>query len=71
MTLLWSDSEDIATKLREKFPALDPLTVRFTDLHQWVVQLEGFADDPKASSEGKLEAIQLAWYELWQDAREG
>ncbi len=71
MTLLWSDSEGIALKLREKFPALDPLTVRFTDLHQWVVQLEDFADDPKASSEGKLEAIQLAWYELWQDAREG
>jgi FeS assembly protein IscX len=42
--------------------------VRFADLHGWVTGLEGFADDPSASTEGKLEAIQLAWYEEWQDA---
>ena len=44
-------------------PDVDPLTVRFTDLHRWVVELPGFADDPKASNEGMLEAIQMAWLE--------
>ncbi|RMF80163.1 MAG: Fe-S assembly protein IscX, partial [Planctomycetota bacterium] len=61
--LTWHDSEDIAILLHEKFPDLDPLTVRFTDLHQWVCELDEFDDDPKASNERKLEAIQMAWLE--------
>jgi len=61
--MTWDDPEDIALALREKFPGQDPLRVRFTDLHRWVTELEGFDDDPAASSEGKLEAIQMAWYE--------
>ena len=61
--LTWDDAEGIALALLEKFPDTDPLTVRFTDLHKWVTELEGFADDPKASNEGKLEAIQMAWLE--------
>ena len=69
MKLTWADSEEIALRLREKFPTLNPLTVRFTDLHRYVIELEGFADDPKASSEGKLEAVQMAWYEEWQEAQ--
>jgi FeS assembly protein IscX len=64
--LTWDDSEGIALALVEKFPDLDPLTVRFTDLHRWVTELPNFRDDPKASSEGKLEAIQMAWYEEWK-----
>ena len=63
--LTWDDAEGIALALCEKFPDLDPLTVRFTDLHKWVVELEEFSDDPKSSSEGKLEAIQMAWWEEW------
>ena len=59
--MTWDDPEDIALALREKFPAQDPLRVRFTDLHRWVTELEGFDDDHAASSEGKLEAIQMAW----------
>ena len=59
--LVWSDVEGIALALAEKFPDVDPLAVRFTDLHRWITELAGFADDPKASSEGKLEAIQMAW----------
>ena len=47
--------------LHEKFPSLDPLTVRFTDLHRWVTELDGFTGDPAASNEAKLEAIQMAW----------
>ncbi|MBL8879969.1 MAG: Fe-S cluster assembly protein IscX [Phycisphaerales bacterium] len=69
-TLRWTDAEDIGILLHEKFPDHDPLQVRFTDLHRWVCELPGFADDPKASSEGKLEAIQMAWLDEWQDARE-
>ena len=65
----WSDSEDIAIALAQKFPHLDPLTVRFTDLHQRVMALDGFDDDPKRSNEPKLEAIQMAWYEEWKDAQ--
>ncbi len=65
--LTWVDSEEIGILLREKFPQLDPLTVRFTDLHRWVCELKEFEDDPKASNEKKLEAIQMAWYEEYQD----
>ena len=55
--------------MTEKFPDLDPLTVRFTDLHARVLALDGFDDDPKASNEPKLEAIQMAWYEEWKDSQ--
>jgi FeS assembly protein IscX len=68
--LHWDDADDIGIVLAEKFPALDPLTVRFTDLHRYVIELPGFVDDPRASNEGKLEAIQMAWHEEWKDAQE-
>jgi FeS assembly protein IscX len=68
-TFTWTDIEDIAIMLQEKFPDLDPLTVRFTDLHRYVTELPGFSDDPKKSNESKLEAIQMAWYEEWKDAQ--
>ncbi len=63
----WDDTEDIAIALADKFPETDPLTIRFTDLHHWVAELEGFGGDPKASNEGKLEAIQMAWLEERND----
>ncbi|MGD0001619.1 MAG: Fe-S cluster assembly protein IscX [Bryobacteraceae bacterium] len=63
MTLDWNMAEDIGIALQEKFPGVDPLTVRFTDLHKLVVELEDFGDDPLASNEAKLEAIQMAWHE--------
>ena len=63
----WLDAEDIAIAMYEKFPSVDPLTVRFTDLRQKVLELDGFDDDPKTSNEPKLEAIQMAWYEEWKD----
>jgi FeS assembly protein IscX len=62
----WTDAEDIAIALAEKFPDTDPLTVRFTDLRRWVLELPGFDDDPKASNEGILEAIQMKWHEEHQ-----
>ena len=68
--LRWDDTEDIAIALTDKFPEQDPLEVRFTDLHRYVTELPIFVDDPKASTEGKLEAIQMAWHEEWQDRNE-
>ncbi len=62
-TLDWDDAEEIGLRLAEKFPDVDPLTLRFTDLHKSVTELEGFTGDPKGSNEGKLEAIQMAWLE--------
>jgi FeS assembly protein IscX len=61
MKISWQDSEEIAIQLAEKYPDLDPLTLRFTDLHKMVTELPDFEGDPKASNEGILEAIQMAW----------
>ena len=69
MALMWEDAEDIAEKLAAAHPGVDPLTVRFTDLREKVMALDGFNDDPKTSNEAKLEAIQMAWYEEWKDAQ--
>lgn len=66
--LTWLDAEDIGILLQEKFPETDPLTVRFTDLRQYVIGLPGFTDDPAKSNESKLEAIQMAWHEEYLDA---
>ena len=71
MRLTWQDTEEIGIQLFEKFPDADPLQVRFTDLHQWVTELEDFDDDDKASNEGLLEAIQMAWLEEWKAEHEG
>ena len=57
----WTDVQEIAVALYDKFPEKDPTTVRFTDLHKWVMELEGFDDDPNRSGEKILEAIQMAW----------
>ena len=57
----WQDAEDIALALMEAHPDVDPLSVRFTDLHKWVVALPGFTGEPRGSNEGILEAIQMKW----------
>jgi len=59
----WTDTTRIAEELSDRFPDTDPLTVRFTDLHRWVCELDGFDDDPQRSNEKVLEAIQMAWIE--------
>lgn len=65
----WTDSDEIALALAERFPGVDPLTIRFTDLRERVLALPGFDDDPKASNEPKLEAIQMAWYDEFTESR--
>ena len=65
--LRWSDSDEIGFALSEAHPDVDPLTVPFTDLHRYVTQLGNFADDPGASDERLLEAIQMAWLEYYRE----
>jgi len=65
--LTWEDAEDIGILLSEKHPELEPLSVRFTDLHRYVTELTEFKDDPQKSREGKLEAIQMAWHDEFLD----
>ena len=65
--LNWSSFDDIAIALYEKFPETDPTNIRFTDLHKWITELEGFDDDPLKSNEAKLERIQMAWLEEYND----
>ena len=67
MKLDWSDYREIGALLFEKYDTLDPLTVRFTDMHRWVLDLEDFNGSPDGSNEKRLEAIQMAWYEEWKD----
>lgn len=57
----WTDTLEIAIQLCERHPDVDPQQIRFTDLHRWVTELPGFADDPNRSNEKILEAIQMRW----------
>lgn len=59
----WGDVYDIAIELSEKHEGVNPLSVRFTDLREWVLNLDGFDDNPDHCSEKVLEAIQMAWLE--------
>jgi FeS assembly protein IscX len=70
MGLTWDQAEEIAIVLAENHPGLNPLDVRFTDLRQWVIDLDEFEDDPEASNEAKLEAIQMAWTEIYREQSE-
>ncbi len=67
--LKWGNLDDIALSLYEKFPDTDPTHIRFTDLLKWITELEDFDDDPLKSNEAKLERIQMAWLEEYQDNR--
>jgi len=63
MKLTWLDTDEIAWALAEDNPDLDPLSLSFPKLHQMVLELDDFEDDPEHSSEAVLEAIQMAWHE--------
>ena len=65
--LTWSDFDNIAIALHEKFPDLDPTNIRFTDLHRWITELDEFDDDSLKSNEAKLERIQMAWLDEYND----
>ena len=66
MSLKWTDSRPIGEALYDQFPDTDPKTVRFTDLHRWICELEDFDDNPEASNEKILEAILLIWMDEYE-----
>jgi FeS assembly protein IscX len=70
MGLKWDQAEEIAEVLAENHPGLNPLDARFTDLRQWVIDLDEFDDSRDASTESKLEAIQMAWHEIYKEQNE-
>ena len=70
MKLEWSDSEEIGIQLFEQDEQFDPLTLRFSDLRDRILALDDFVGDPSEVSEGKLEAIQMAWLEEYKDNQE-
>jgi FeS assembly protein IscX len=70
MGLKWDQAEEIAEVLADNHPGLNPLDVRFTDLRQWVIDLDEFEDEPDESNEAKLEAIQMAWNEIYEENSE-
>lgn len=65
----WSDIEEIAVRLWEAEPELDPLTLRFTELLDRILALPGFQGGREQSNEKRLEAVQMAWLEEFQDGR--
>jgi FeS assembly protein IscX len=69
--LTWNDAEDIGIMLSDTHPTVDPLAIRFTDLHKYVTALPDFKDDPAKSNEAKLEAIQMAWHAEVLDRTQG
>lgn len=65
--LTWDNLENIGLALFDKMPEVDPTNIRYTDLLQWITDLEDFDDDPKKSNEAKLEAVQMAWLDEYND----
>lgn len=57
----WTDTLQIAEALYDSHPDVNPLKLRFTELHAMVIALEDFDDDPEKSNEAILEAILQAW----------
>lgn len=68
--LTWDNAEAVGTALFHAYPEIDPLRIRFTEIHSRVTQLPDFQDDPFASTEAQLDAIQIAWHEEWHAAQE-
>ena len=70
MSITWQDYREIGELLYERYDSLNPLKARFTDMHKWILDLEGFEGKPSGSNEKILEAIQMAWYEEWKEEYE-
>jgi FeS assembly protein IscX len=59
----WTEVDSIAIELVEAHPDVDPLSINFVDLRNWVLAIPDFDDDPSRCGEKVLEAIQAAWIE--------
>lgn len=67
MSLRWTDVHAIGEILYDRFPDKEPLSIRFTDLREWILEIEEFDDDPERCGERVLEAIQMAWLSEWKE----
>jgi FeS assembly protein IscX len=67
VSVAWTDVHAIGEMLYDRFPELDPLGIRFTDLRQWVLEIPEFDDNPDRCGEKVLEAIQMAWLSEWKE----
>ncbi len=65
--LYWDDAYPIALLLKAAHPDADPIAIDHHVLHQWVIGLEGFADDPHVMYVDWLERIQAEWVEIESD----
>ena len=71
MPIGWADHEDIAIKLYERFG--EEFTenkiyrIRFTDLLDWILEIDSFTGTREESNEGHLEQIQAKWVYEWRD----
>jgi FeS assembly protein IscX len=63
VTLTWRDVEGLARELAERFPGEDPLGIDLPRLHQMILSLPSFKDEPGAVTDELLEKILAAWYE--------
>ena len=70
MSLRWTDVHAIGEILYDRFPDKEPLSIRFTDLREWILEIEEFDDDPERCGERVLEAIQMAWLSEWREDNE-
>ena len=70
MSLRWTDVHAIGEMLYDRFPDKQPLSIRFTDLREWILEMEEFDDDPERCGERVLEAIQMAWLSEWREDNE-
>ena len=70
MSLQWTDVHAIGEILYDRFPDLEPLSIRFTDLMQWVQEIPEFNDTAERCGERVLEAIQMAWLSEWREDNE-
>tara|TARA_B100001250_G_scaffold281527_1_gene243805 strand:+ start:91 stop:300 length:210 start_codon:yes stop_codon:yes gene_type:complete len=67
MALKWTDVHAIGEILYDRFPEKEPLSIRFTELREWILEIEEFDDDPERCGERVLEAIQMAWLSEWKE----
>lgn len=61
--LFWDSSYAIARRLIAAHPDVDLGAVTLSMIHNWVVALPDFSDDPQWVNDDLLQAIYQEWYE--------
>ncbi|AXI63298.1 MULTISPECIES: Fe-S cluster assembly protein IscX [Pseudomonas] len=61
MSYGWNDVQRIAEELAEAKPGVDPYSVNFVELQQWIKELPDFDANSGRVGEKVLEAVQQLW----------